>query len=148
MSYSWTCEGSGFSAFKQALELMGVPLEFIELERSEQAILFTAANGRRMVAEEYLSVDDGDCDGTSRYDFVVYREGQRPELEREVILCGGGPCLGEGDYPEPYEDLPRHFIFHINDGQVCALDEDEEDYDDTDDFWEEDDEQDPEDLDF
>lgn len=43
-----------------------------------------------MVIEEYLSIDDGDCDGSSRVSVEVYREGERPYLYRMVY--DGGQC--------------------------------------------------------
>lgn len=45
---------------------------------------FTTPDGQKMVAEEYLAVDDQDCDGTSVVSIEVYPEGKRPDLESRV----------------------------------------------------------------
>jgi hypothetical protein len=52
--------------------------------------------GVGFVLEEYLAVDDGDCDGESMVDIVQYEEGRRPTLYRTVLWGGmfaypGGP---------------------------------------------------------
>lgn len=48
---------------------------------------WTTPNGRKMVVEEYLAVEDHDCDGESSVDIAVYEKGQRPDLEsRKEIL--------------------------------------------------------------
>ncbi|HVX24425.1 MAG TPA: hypothetical protein VG992_03745 [Candidatus Saccharimonadales bacterium] len=71
-----------------------------------------------MVAERYLSRDDGDCDGTTIYDLAVYEEGQRPELYTWVRDGGSegitypAPndiwefeyCLNDGHWSEPYSE--------------------------------------------
>lgn len=46
---------------------------------------FTTVSGKPMVVEEYLTVDDQDCDGTSIVGIAVYAEGERPELEAQVF---------------------------------------------------------------
>ena len=46
---------------------------------------FTDAAGKQMVCEEYLAIDDQDCDGSSQVDISVYEQGQRPELRTEVL---------------------------------------------------------------
>lgn len=45
---------------------------------------FTTPDGQNMVAEEYLAVEDHDCDGQSRVAIEVYPEGKRPDLESRV----------------------------------------------------------------
>lgn len=45
---------------------------------------FTIPDGRKMVVEEYLAVDDRDCDGTSVIAIEVYPEGERPDLESQT----------------------------------------------------------------
>jgi hypothetical protein len=38
-----------------------------------------------MICEEYLAVDDQDCDGASAVAIVVYEQGHRPELKTTVL---------------------------------------------------------------
>ncbi len=45
---------------------------------------FTVPDGRKMAVEEYLAVDDRDCDGTSVIAIEVYPEGERPDLESQT----------------------------------------------------------------
>lgn len=47
---------------------------------------FASLNGQRMVVEEYLAVDDRDCDGGSIVAISVYEEGLRPNLVAQVIF--------------------------------------------------------------
>jgi hypothetical protein len=41
--------------------------------------------GVRWTLEEWLAVDDRDCDGTSRVTTTLYQEGQRPVLETQTL---------------------------------------------------------------
>jgi hypothetical protein len=130
MSWNHRTIGSGVSAFLEALRIVGVPIE-----EGEHGIVFTTPDGRQMVAEEYLSVDDGDCDGTSEYSCVVYELGQRPMLYTRVLDSG----MNGEDYPAVRDDtgnLPYTFDYCINDGTFTILeedfewpDDDDEDYD-------------------
>lgn len=46
---------------------------------------FTAADGKRMVVEEYRAIEDLDCDGADIITIATYPEGERPELATEQI---------------------------------------------------------------
>lgn len=51
---------------------------------------FVTCQGLKQVIEEYLSVDDGDCDGSSRISVAIYPDGERPILYR--LVYDGGHC--------------------------------------------------------
>lgn len=128
MSWNHQTIGDGASGFLEALRIVGVPFE-----EGEHGYVFTTLDGRQMVAEEYLSVDDGDCDGTSVCSYVVYELGQRPELYTRV-LDGG---MRSEDYPvirDGAETFPYIFDYCINDGTVEIINDDF-DWDDDDDEY-------------
>lgn len=91
MSYNHTTVGSeAFDAFMKALEVLNVTVEVPAPSRTPDGTLlrkalFTTYTRRRtprdMVVEEYLSVDDRDCDGISRVAIEVYPRDNRPDLE-------------------------------------------------------------------
>ena len=84
MSYNHTTEGhQGLEGFLRALELQGVKYIVEQLGGYPQVRFSVVPAGKRkprnFVAEEFLAFIDEDCDGTSRVDFAVYEEGDRPE---------------------------------------------------------------------
>ncbi|MCX6744774.1 MAG: hypothetical protein NTX82_04585 [Candidatus Parcubacteria bacterium] len=46
---------------------------------------FTTKEGSRMVVEEWLAVDDQDCDGRSIIGLLVYPENLRPMMVTQVL---------------------------------------------------------------
>lgn len=46
---------------------------------------FVDSDGRRMVVEEYLAIDDRDCDGRSLIAISLYEEGHRLNLATQVF---------------------------------------------------------------
>lgn len=46
---------------------------------------FTTVGGKPMVVEEYLAVEDHDCDGTDVITITVYPEGEQPNLKTQVL---------------------------------------------------------------
>jgi hypothetical protein len=46
---------------------------------------FTTIDGKSMVVEEWIRVRDRDCDGVDVIDIAVYPQGQRPELQTEIL---------------------------------------------------------------
>ena len=105
MSYTHTAGGwESYEAVTKTLKSLGITYQ----EKLRDKVLsrghagsqnlrvatFTAPNGKVMVAEEYLAVDDGDCDGQSRVDVSVFEQGNRPQLATHVIN-GGMAWYGE-----------------------------------------------------
>jgi hypothetical protein len=101
MSYNHQTVGfEAFDTFIQALELLDVETKQWELPfkvydvgyeqetKHLRAATFThPKSNRKMVVEEYLLIEDQDCDGTSRVAIEVYEDCHRPNLEarRQVI---------------------------------------------------------------
>ncbi len=93
-TYGW----EKYESFVQALDVLGIAYteEFKDEEYSRGSDLygdgpqklriarFTDTSERNMVCEEYLSVQDCDCDGSSQVAIAVYEQGQQPELMTEV----------------------------------------------------------------
>ena len=84
MSYDHTTEGyQGLEGFFRALELQGVKYVVEKLGEFPKVHFSVVPAGKRkprnFVAEEFLDFSDESCDGTSRVDFAVYEEGNRPE---------------------------------------------------------------------
>jgi hypothetical protein len=69
-----------------------------------------------MVFEEYLLVDDGDCDGRSVVRTIVYPAGKRPRLHTQVY--DRGQLLWLYRVPADVTD----FLYCINDGSWTRLD--------------------------
>lgn len=97
MSYNHRTEGSEqLDAFLHALQLLGIKPEVKELEKTfdiggydddkhmRKATFRLPGRKSKMVVEEYLSMDDHDCDGISRIAIEVYPESKRPDLESRV----------------------------------------------------------------
>ena len=98
MSYNHRTEGNEqFDAFVRALQLQGIKPEVEELEKVvdiggpfgddghlRKATFRLYGHKTAMVLEEYISVEDHDCDGISRIAIEVYLEGERPDLESRV----------------------------------------------------------------
>ena len=97
MSWNHTTVGfEKFDGFMQALQVSGVTPKIEELERAVDAGTFAdlrhlrkatfrrKGRKRQMVVEEYLAINDCDCDGISAVDIEVYQKGHRPNLE---ALC-------------------------------------------------------------
>ncbi len=98
MSYNHRTKGNEqFDAFVRALQLQGTRPEVEELEKVvdiggpygngghlRKATFRLPGCDSGMVVEEYLSVEDQDCDGISRIAIEVYREEERPDLESRV----------------------------------------------------------------
>ena len=59
--------------------------EICEHKQHLRIAKFKNTEGLIMFAEEWLSVDDHDCDGASQIDLAVYEEGNRPELVTEIL---------------------------------------------------------------
>jgi hypothetical protein len=125
-TYGW----ESYEAVVNGFKTLGISVEetFQELSRSRgrdngrhrvnlRMATFSAPDGKAMVVEEYLALDDGDCDGMSRVDAVVYEQGNRPELFTQV-LDGG-----HERYPEFLQDGERIYEFRylLNDGTVHPL---------------------------
>lgn len=103
MSYDHRTEGNEqFDAFLRALQLVGIRPRVEELEKPVdiggqfgpgghlRKATFRIPDRRKglelMAVEEYLSVDNPDCDGISRIAIEVYPEGKRPDLESRVEI--------------------------------------------------------------
>ena len=50
-----------------------------------RAARFTNTDGKSMIVEEYLAVEDNDCDGRDLVGIMVYEEGQKPNLTTLVL---------------------------------------------------------------
>lgn len=48
---------------------------------------FMNTDGKSMVMEEYLAVEDNDCDGRSLVGVVIYEEGHKPDLTTLVLVA-------------------------------------------------------------
>jgi len=55
------------------------------LQRLRIAIFRDESSNQLMVAEEWLAVEDRDCDGTDVVKLAVYRLGHRPRLIKQVL---------------------------------------------------------------
>lgn len=42
--------------------------------------------GQHFILEEYLAVDDDDCDGVSIVDVAIYKQGERPNIVTVVVV--------------------------------------------------------------
>ena len=90
-TYGW----EAIEQFSHALGVMGIAQVIEEgpsnqyrgsdlggVEQNFRIIRFATSNpNKRWVAEEYLAVKDGDCDGSDQVRYEVYEEGHRPDLE-------------------------------------------------------------------
>lgn len=101
---SWSHQTVGwdkFEAFVLALRKAGIVV--LEEEKAEvltrgfdlddrkahlRIAYFKTKRGKRMVVEEWLQVEDRDCDGTSVVDIAIYAYGRRPSLVTEIL----DPC--------------------------------------------------------
>lgn len=64
------------------------PYEDLLCEHSRRlriAIFRDQGSDELMVAEEWLAVEDHDCDGTSVVKLAVYRLGHRPRLVKQIV---------------------------------------------------------------
>ncbi len=131
-----------YEAVTNALTAMGLSFEetLQDMSRSRghdrsaepqrlRVATFTGPNGKVMVAEEYLAVDDGDCDGQSRVDVSVYEQGNRPQLFTKVYDGGHeqySDALRDG------QSYPLPFLYCLNDGIVQPLPDPDDELDEDD----------------
>lgn len=100
MSYNHRTVGNEqFDAFLRALRLYGVKPKVEELETAvdiggpfgpgghlRKATFQLPGRKTVMVVEEYLSVNNQDCDGISQIAIEVYPKGKRPNLESRTQI--------------------------------------------------------------
>jgi len=92
MSYDAITLGfEAFDGFVKGLEIAGTGVIVVEDSvrlapdgRSLRKAHFKAANGRKMIAEEYVAFLSYDCDGVSTVELAIYRESNRPNLESRM----------------------------------------------------------------
>ena len=100
MSYNHTTVGfEAFDAFIKSLRLQGIKpkvketSKVVDLGLEEDSRHLRTATFRRpghkrvMVVEEYLAIQDNDCDGLSRVAIETYEDGKRPDLEKRLQVC-------------------------------------------------------------
>lgn len=104
---SWEHGTYGWEAIEQLVHVLGVLRldcsveeresglfrgpDIAEVKQNFRIIRFAShMPNKRWVVEEYLEIDDRDCDGKSKVRYEIYEEGHRPDLEGRLQVLE--PC--------------------------------------------------------